>query len=255
MTEPLHLNFVNSFMQGREAGREIRRQKVTDNALAKYASGDTQGGYNDLLTVDPDAAFGLQDRTRQNEQYGLRKRVGSMVAGGDYAGAQKAAAEGGDFDVMGSISQLDATQRAQAKESAQMIGAVGIRLLETPYEQRKAALATMRESFIEKGYPPEQIDQVIADPSDAVLNGIIGQSMTIKDAIDYSGQQYENRRTSAQTEYYKAGVGVRDNQADYYGAKADQPYAPRAPKAGKPAAGANPVLAALEAELRRRGKL
>lgn len=195
MVEPIYNSFTQLYAQGHAIGRKLKQQKVTDNALAKYASGDTTGGVNELLTVDPDAAFGLQDRTRENDAFTRRQTIGAQAAGGDIAGGRKAALEAGDFDLVDSLGKLDQEQRTVAQQQAGTLAAVGIRLLDTPVEQRGPAILSLKDSLIARGFQPEQIDAVAADPSDANLNAIIGQAMTVKDAIDWQNQMRDDEET------------------------------------------------------------
>jgi hypothetical protein len=64
---------------------------------------------------------------------------------------------------------------------------------------------------------------------------------------------YAAEKSQAEIAALRALSDQRSNQADFYGAKADQPYAP--PRGGVAGAPAVDPLAAIEAELRRRGAL
>lgn len=203
MAQPIYPDFVNAFAQGRQIGREIRQAKVSDNALAKFSAGDRGGGINELMTVDPRQAMQLQAYDQQQQGLERGRRIGGMAAGGDLVGAKGAALEAGDFDIAGQIGTLDAQQRALATEHASTIGAIGIRLLEVPYEQRKVAIQSLLPALAERGFKPEELSSF--DPTDANLNGAIGQAMTIKDAVAMMDQE----RDRAERERHNRAIESR----------------------------------------------
>jgi hypothetical protein len=208
MAEPIYPDFVNAFARGREIGREIRQTKITDNALAKFSAGDRTGGINELMTVDPSRAAALQTYDQGQQDRDLGRRVGGMAASGDLTGARRTALEGGGFEIAEGLGKLDAQQRAVAAERASTLGAIGIRLLEVPYGQRKGAIESLLPALAERGFDPEQIAGL--DPTDANLNGAIGQAMTIKDAIaaqDQERERAERERHNRATESRPIIVG------------------------------------------------
>lgn len=73
--------------------KEAQRQKDTRNALLAYAQNpDIPENYNKLLGLDPQAAFAMQDRVRQNQEYQSNQQFKSAL--GDYYRGQQPAPMG-----------------------------------------------------------------------------------------------------------------------------------------------------------------
>lgn len=117
---------------------------------------------------------------------GRRATLGAQVATGDTAGAQGAALKAGDFDTAAAIDKMSESDRAEADERADTIAAIAQKLrASVPYEQRKAALASLAPSLLQRGFTQAQIDGFLnADPTDANLEAAVGSAMSLKEALE-----------------------------------------------------------------------
>ena len=89
-------SFEQSFQRGLSTGREVKQaqqQKAARNALVAYAQDpQNQESYNALLQLDPQAAFAMRDRHRQDQEYTSNQQFKSAL--GDYYRGQQPAPMG-----------------------------------------------------------------------------------------------------------------------------------------------------------------
>lgn len=118
-------------------------------------------------------------------QQGRSAALGGQVAEGDIAGARASALKAGDFDAAAAIDKMSDAERAQVAERTETVAAIAQKLrADVPYEQRKAALASLAPSLLQRGFSQEQVDGLVnADPTDANLDAAIGSAMSLKEAI------------------------------------------------------------------------
>lgn len=140
-------------------------------------------------TLEALQAFGLgQQQAMQKREYERREReldrkeqtrlqVSESVGSGDYRGGVQAAIGGGEYDLAASLSKLDANQREEALQQAQIMGRVAQQLKGIPAERRASAYQQFLPTLQSAGLDPDQLAQ--ADLSDAGLDGYaqMGQSI------------------------------------------------------------------------------
>jgi hypothetical protein len=233
-------NYLGTALSGFSAGRQVGQDRRRQSALAQYASGDRAGGLSALTVEDPELAGRMQRQARDDEQYDSRKRIGGMVASGDYAGAGRAANEAGDFDAASHVSKLDAGQKALALEHVNVQAGVLASLKTYPVEMRKQAVQSIKPQLVAAGMSPEQIDAF--DPSDANIDALSGQVLGLKGVLE---QQLAREKLGETQRHNKAmedrpisvgnGAMVFDRGTGEVVARNPKVFAPRA--AGSAASG------------------
>jgi len=179
-------NALNAF----SAGQKQRSSTNRRNALAMYGK-DPDGAIDALRTEDPEMAFGLEDRREKQRATQTRKDVLSQ-AGTDVGGAQKAALATGDTDLINTVSQMSAQQKAAAAKATEEVSTVAYALRNSPYEERKKALPQLAPYLKERGYTDEMLAGF--DPTDANLDTVIAQGATLLDLMKQRDQQADNAR-------------------------------------------------------------
>lgn len=87
------------------------------------------------------------------------------------------------FDYAKAYGEMRESERKAARSRTDALARVGMSLRRLPYDQRKAALEGQADTIAEMtGLPRDQI--LNFDPSDASIDGIISQSMEVKDQFD-----------------------------------------------------------------------
>lgn len=185
------LNFTDLAKTAYDQGRETGRQIAVQNALKDYAK-DPAATQNALIGI---GAFPEAKQVSDFRQQAGREKAGSLAASGDMAGARTAALGAGNFDAAAQIGQMSAQDIAAAEKRADTFGAVGVRLKQYPYEQRRAALAQLAPWLEEQGFTPDMIAKF--DPSDANIDSVIGQAQTTKEALQSRKTQTVNRGNGA----------------------------------------------------------
>lgn len=193
-------NFLETFRNARQAGEDDRFQSDRRNALA---SGDI-GALR--RAGDFQSANALDQVGAQN----TRKQVLGQY-GQDPAAARTAAFQSGDSELVQAINALDDRGKAEANENAQRLGAVAFNLRQRPLEDRPAALQQLRPAL--KGVYNFTDEQLAAfDPSDAALDAIIAQAMTVKDLVAAQDRREDNvradRTLQAMTQHRDRQIGL-----------------------------------------------
>jgi hypothetical protein len=205
-------NFTAAFASGQALGRQLRQQKISDNALAAYANGDTSGGVQQLMTVDPDAAMKLQDRQRADELLTARKQAAGQAFGGDFKGAQQTAAGAGDFDLLSGISKLDDQQKQVAADHASTIAAIGIKMRDQDPSSWGQTIDSLTPALLQRGFSQGEIEQAktaIVQGGAPALDALINQAMTLKDAVAY----HNSLATQAETQRHNKAMEARPTVA------------------------------------------
>lgn len=195
-------DFVGNALQSYGAGQREGSMKRKRNALAMYGT-DPEGAVNALRTEDPEAAFQLEDRTREKGERDTRKKVFSQAAGGDLAGAQQAAGDAGDQELYGAVSKLTAEQKAAKAQQTEEVSSVAYALRQSPYEARKAAMQQLAPYLMERGFSQEALAGF--DPTDANLDAVVAQGATLKEMLANAREDRiaaDNSRRLDETERY-----------------------------------------------------
>lgn len=175
---PNFLGIADQAIQGRE---QDQQKRVRKSALAMFATDPDQAAQTALAGGDLEGYQALSSAAQQQHKLQATQQVGGLVASGDFAGAQKQAAQGGDFDLYDKISKMSADQRAQAKESSDTLARVGYSLKDVPYEKRAAVLQGMAPMLAAHGVQPEMLQKF--DPTDANIDAAVSSAMDLKTAL------------------------------------------------------------------------
>jgi hypothetical protein len=116
----------------------------------------------------------------------LRQQVGQQYAGGDVSGGRKTAMQGGDFDLVSKLDNMDDSSRKRAFDISQHTAPLLLSLKNVPIEQTEQAMQSIAPQLQAAGFSPEHITQVtqqLKDPTqrDAAFNGILSSAQTIAD--------------------------------------------------------------------------
>lgn len=132
-----------------------------------------------------------QQLEAQQRQMATRQAVGTQAAGGDLAGARRAALEGGDLDLAQQIGQLDKAQREQVQARIASAAPVLFQARQLPYEQRRQLIASAAPALQAGGWDAEAITGF--DPTDQAIDGLVASTRTVdsllnerKDARDFA---------------------------------------------------------------------
>lgn len=128
-------------------------------------------------------ALALQNQKIQQEQSALatRRQIGSQVGAGDLAGARKAAAESGDFELISTIDKLDKDQRDKVLARTAAAAPVLQSAAALPYEQRRAVIAAAAPSLVANGWSEQEIASF--DPTDQAISGLVSTTRKVEDII------------------------------------------------------------------------
>lgn len=194
-------DFVGNALQSYGAGQREGSMKRKRNALAMYGT-DPEGAVNALRTEDPEAAFQLEDRTREKGERDTRKQVFSQAAT-DLPAATQAATESGDPDLMAAVSKLSSEQKAAKAQQTEEVSSVAFALRQAPYEERKAAMQQLAPYLMERGFSQEALASF--DPTDANLDAVVAQGATLKEMLANAREDRiaaDNSRRLDETERY-----------------------------------------------------
>lgn len=176
-------------LQGDKARREAERQK----AFNLFAT-DPQAAEDALMASgDIEAAETLRKRRLSAAEDARRAKVGGMVQKKDYAGAQAAAIEGGDFDMAKTIGGLNEAQRKAARDRADDLAGFGLGIKGQPYEARKAIIEQAKPILVEQGFTPEQI--AAFDPTDQNIDALVASATDLKTALEEQNRQRDDKRS------------------------------------------------------------
>lgn len=166
-----------------QTGRQARKEKDTENALALYTQ-DPEAGIAAATRTDPKLALQLRaDYTTTRKEADTRK----VFQTADPQARMSAATETGDPQIIQQVMALDTAQRARAKETTEALGGFAFGLRKLPYDQRKAAIQQALPAFQGLGLPTDKL--VTVDPTDAYLDAQIGEAQTLAQMIAHADAQ------------------------------------------------------------------
>jgi spore germination cell wall hydrolase CwlJ-like protein len=180
-------NFTDTYANAFAAGRQVAQQQGESAAAAQFGT-DPAGGANAMLQFNP--ALGLQLKANAQAQQDRSSNIAAATAaaGGDYAGAAKAAAGTGDLTGVMSIAQhvatLSETQLKVAQQRAGIIAGVLHSVQESTSDPalRQSILQKMVSNHPEYGITPDKITPDFV--SDQAIAGFVGQTMSAQQQID-----------------------------------------------------------------------
>lgn len=209
-------------------GQEMRRQSNVRNALLQNKDDPVAAAPDLIANGELEQGLALQDRGRALKVEQTRKDVlGGYGQNPD--DARSTAMQSGDMQLMAQIQNMDERQRQIAAQNADELGAVALALRQQPPEARKMALQSpqMREWLAGRGFKPEQIDGF--DPSDANLDAIAAQSMSIKDILAQqkleADAKFDREKFEETKRHNRATEGVAGQNAESRRISATKPRA------------------------------
>lgn len=174
------------------------------NALAQQRQQQQVNAFNMDRLQRQDAA---QQAAAQRQQ-----QIGAQAAGGDFAGAGKAALEAGDFDLHKSIQGLDDESHKAATQRNRTLAAVALSVADLPYEQRREAIRAAEPYLTQTGIDPAQIEQF--DPTDEAIAGIVSTTQQLDQLLEARAKAKEPFTLAQGSQRYAGGKMIADNPAE-----------------------------------------
>lgn len=191
------VNVGGALAAGQEQGRKDAQQLAVRNALANYQA-NPQAAQNALVAAgDIQGASSLSKFAETQRAATVRDQIAPMVKSGDYTGAAKTAAAGGDFDTAGALGKLNDAQLEKVQKLAEAKASASYTLRQLPADQRQAALQQMIPQLTQLGIPADQIGQTPL--TDDYLDRSISEGMSLKEKVAQTTSQrdFEAKRTDA----------------------------------------------------------
>jgi hypothetical protein len=133
------------------------------------------------------------------------KDVGAAFASGDGAGARQKAAASGNFDLVKQLDSMDDAKRKRAFEISQSTAPLLLSLKTVDPAARVEALGQLAPQLVERGFTPQQIEQLAQDGvSDETLDHIGSSALTIS---EYMTQKNKDRDFGLETDKFKYQQG------------------------------------------------
>lgn len=124
-----------AFQSGWDRGREMRRERETDNALSMYAQNpDDPNAVNALLRVDPRLAMQLRQQQQKSTKEQKVRDLAIRAANGDHSVMPELLAEAPEI-----WTKLGAQQQDQVKRATSFMANAGLQIGQLPEDQRAAA--------------------------------------------------------------------------------------------------------------------
>ena len=198
-------------------------------------------------------AVALQEQELAREQAG-REAVATYAK--DPAKGREMAGATGDADLLAKIGQMDDAQRQRFAEMNQLAAVKAYAYKALPLEQRAAALQKDAPDLMKFGFTEDQLKAI--DLSDEGLEKALQGSLTAAQLIQRQNTQADDRRMeeslAEQKRHNREMEALSGGRLDLSRQREGRVAAGGGKKGGA-AAGGSDALRAIEAELRRRGKL
>ena len=226
--------FQNALATGLQLGqmaRERQDQREFRNALAQYDPSRPET-LQPIMAVRPEVGLQLRGEVQAQQRAAQEADLTQRAISGDAAALDRLATV--NFDKW---KGLDARQKAAATQEAKMFGDVALNLSQIPYAQRRDQILAIAQRM------PQYADEIneIAFLPEAEQNNALRVAITEAGIIDRLIQlEQPNYQPLGPDQVF---VNVRD------------PAAVGQFSAGGPQTTAQPSVADIEAELRRRGVL
>jgi hypothetical protein len=172
-----------------------------------------------------------QAAARQQAAY---SDAATKYAAGDQTGAQAALLGAGSFDGVTAVDAAQKQSRDTSNDNNGLFSGVAVSIGHLPYDQRKAALQTMKPFLTSVGIPSDQIDNF--DPTDQNLAAIHGYGYT-PEKQDSAAVAQQGATTNAQNADTQRAAEIREEQTPHGVSATDNVWTPGGPLvSGAPAA-------------------
>jgi hypothetical protein len=187
------MSVFQSFMTGARAGQEDYQRGQRRQIGGLMASGDYSGAARQALEQGEFALGGAAQEMGDARDTRQRRRTAGIMYAVDPAKAQNYAIGQGDYDLADTIGKWTETateqERSQARDRAGRLVSVGMSVRSLPVDQRYAAALQLAPQF---EIDPSQITPELL--TDQGLDGLIAQSMEVKDLLDYQMERERSLR-------------------------------------------------------------
>lgn len=192
-------NAFGLFVQGQEAGTEMRKQKAKENAFQKYST-DPKGAIGDLMGVDPASAIQLRSLNREDEADAGYHKATDQYAAGDTAGAAQTALGTHNAALAQQFAALSKEQRELLHEQSGQVASALYPISKLPVEQRAAAWEATKPTLIGQKIPAAALNIDVTD--DNAVQGHISDAMKIQDLLG----QADKDRTFGETQNHNRAM-------------------------------------------------
>lgn len=198
-------NALGAAMQGFEAGQDMRRRQVQENALASFAKDPTAPIDPRLYAADPRSAMALQDQQRDYRRQeairdvfdpgaglvdpsGLPPRTDGLAVNQDALRRLYQTDPETAIEVQKVVYSANKQQADAFKQSGEVMASAAYRLKQVPPEQRAAELQAIAPQLQALGIDPRMLAQ--ADLSDAGLDRYMTIGRDISELIREGDAKY-----------------------------------------------------------------
>lgn len=205
-------NVLDDFNRSYAAGRERSRDRGVSNALA-MAGSDPTGAQNALMrygAVNEASAIGQMQRQQRQDQG--RTRAAQLYAAGDRKGANAAALESGNEQLVAAFKGMRDEELQEYDRLAQMTGGIAYYLITEADPAQRTQLGTAAvQALVQQGrISQEQGQNIIAKGfDDATLNGHVMDGLGLKGMIDNERAEREAQKPPSAPSGYQWGEDGR----------------------------------------------
>lgn len=239
-------NIYGALSDGFEQGQQMQRQKAQDAIQQERLTNDRA-----------DRQTALDDRARQTQG---RTEAADALGKGDYKAAAQAAIKADDPQLLSHLRSLGDQERAQLKQRNEAQGAA-LASLRGPDGQLLPDAAQrwqgIKQQFLASGWHPEELNFDPMQPG--VIDAEISQAMTLEQSLRLAEDRrhhIEMEKTPKVVAGGSALVRPGDDGQPEVVYRQPKTFAPQRPRASGGGGSDNSgALQAIEAELRRRGKI
>lgn len=206
------------FFQAMEIGQQQRDRTTRRNALAAYAAapaGDTTAQGNALQPLvaagDFETLRNVRERDAGVRQDQTRQQIAPMAARGDFVGASRQAAAGGQLDMASAFMGMDRSQLDAARTRGERGASVLYAAIALPDPQQRAAYVAQHPDLAaELGVTPEILAQTDWNNTGQLQALADGWQDAAKMAGDVSLQRFGDNVQTVRTS--NAGTKVLDSR-------------------------------------------
>ncbi|MCR5876992.1 hypothetical protein [Phenylobacterium sp. J367] len=202
-------NVFADFPAGQELGRERAEENARRRAANLFATDPAAAEQEFLRIGDMRSAEAVRKRREERETKDRQGLVNVVTqTKGPGVAAQKAA-QVGEFDLAKSLMEMDKAQRAQVAEITDTAAAILYAYKDATPEQIAAAKPRIDAQLQARGIDPAKFDYT----APGAVQGLINESLGVKDLIAQLDRQQDNARADAQFEETKRSNRARESVA------------------------------------------
>lgn len=158
------------------AFQDYAQKRALKGALSLYST-DPDAAIAKASAVDPQAGAQLTALRQAQQKQQVHDAWSAALQSHDLAKATDLAMSSGDPDILAHMDKI----HEHAAQTADLLAQVGYGLKKLPYDQRRGALEQVAPGLINQGVDPKMVAGF--DPTDANIDTIVAQSMSLKDQL------------------------------------------------------------------------